>query len=71
MGIAELPHQRERERDGERESADDGDDEMGGMSDAPIGIERVDRVKKKESKKSFVENKVRWQDAWGTGPVSR
>ncbi|RPA91525.1 hypothetical protein L873DRAFT_1714018 [Choiromyces venosus 120613-1] len=69
--IAELPQEHERERDRERESADDGDDEMGGMSDAPIEMDKVEKAKRREPRKPLVENKVRWQDAWGTGPGSR
>jgi len=71
MRTAGPPRERECERDVGRDSGDDGDDEMGGMSDAHAEAGRVDRVKKKDSRKSFVENKVRWQDAWGTGPVSK
>lgn len=53
----------------------DGDDEMGGMSDPDVMSESENRAKKKEKEKErktvLVENKVRWQDAWGTGPGSR
>lgn len=67
-GAVELPAG--RMDDGE--SGDDGDDEMGDVDSPNVGegLARK-RSKRYEGARSsvMVENKVRWQDAWGMGPT--
>lgn len=57
------------------ESGDDGDDEMGDVWSVSEGLERTRSLRYGGVGRSgglgspmMVENKVRWQDAWGIGP---
>lgn len=73
-GMTELPSRRLDDI----ESGDDGDDEMGDLESSPWASEGLEgRGHKRHGSVSsggagspvMVENKVRWQDAWGMGPV--
>lgn len=63
-GVVELPAARMEDI----ESGDDGDDEMGDLESPVEGLGRK-HSKRSGVGSSMVENKVRWQDAWGMGPA--
>lgn len=69
--VIELPIERTEDADDDAESGDDGDDEMGDVWSVSEGFARTPSRGHGSAggmgSPVMVENKVRWQDAWGMG----